>query len=78
MNNKTIIPIVSIAVIAVIAVAVFAHVGPEIQNQNPKIFCYAVESDTSGWYKTEKSPALSGYDVGAESDSLLPNVKSWC
>jgi hypothetical protein len=62
----------SIAVIAVIAVVAFAQIFSEIQN--PKIFCYAWESGTSDWYKSEGYPVISSYRAGAENASSLPNV----
>ena len=41
----------------------------ETQNQNTKIFCYAIEAGTSDWQKEEGFPVLSSYSVGAENYS---------
>lgn len=71
MNKKTIILIASIVVIAVVVSALLIS---EIQNQNPKIFCYARENLTSNWYKTEHCPALASYDYGSQNFSSLPHV----
>ena len=59
MGKKIVIAIASIAVIAVVISALLIL---EIQNQNPKIFCYAEENDTSEWYKAGHSPVMAtGY-----------------
>jgi hypothetical protein len=71
VNKKAIVVIVSIAIIVVVASALLVS---EIQNQNPKIFCFAGEALTSNWYKTDHCPALSEYVLGAPNFSSLPNV----
>jgi hypothetical protein len=71
MQKKIIIIIATITVITIVGLTLLVSA---IQNQNPKIFCYAYENKTSDWYQTENSPVLSSYEVGAGNDSSLPNV----
>lgn len=58
----------------IIAVVVSTLLISEIQNQNPKIICFAEENNTSNWYKTKNSPVLSSYSYGAGNYSSLPHV----
>ena len=47
---------------------------PQSTNTHNPIFCYAIESGTSDWQKTEGHPVLSLYSFGAQNFSSLPNV----
>ena len=47
---------------------------PQSTNEQNPIFCYAKESWTSDWRKTEGYPVLASYSFGTQNFSSLPNV----
>jgi hypothetical protein len=76
MNKKIIIVITSIAFIAGVVSALLVS---GIQNQNPKIFCYAEEYETSDWYVREDGTEIHHYSACWQSWSNTdsPVLATW-
>jgi len=53
---------------------IFSSPSPISEITNPKVFCYTVESGTSGWYKTEKSPTVERYYTDFEDVEPMPQT----
>jgi hypothetical protein len=53
---------------------IFSSPSPISEITNPKVFCYTVESGTSGWYKTEKSPVVARYNIDFEEAGPNPQT----
>jgi hypothetical protein len=53
---------------------IFSSPSPVSEITNPKVFCNAVESGTSSWYKTEKSPVVERYYIDFEEAGPNPQT----